>query len=153
MSDLNPEKLHVTFHAGTSAEELRLPRRYTLTHSDFSGDLFLSIGPGYDHRQIAGFYTRLMRDEVLAELKDDGQELSLHVYCHVSGGIVFGTARMRNGILHQHMRMVLEALRCGEEKLVAAYPGLGRVRVWVHFLSNRARYNRVEDWGLFQEYG
>lgn len=40
-----------------------MPRAYTLTHSDRTGDLFLSIGPKHDEAQVAGLYTRLMRDE------------------------------------------------------------------------------------------
>ena len=64
MNELNPQKLHVTFQKGISPQQLSLPRRYTLTHSDATGDLFLSIGAEYDQKQISGFYTRLMRDEV-----------------------------------------------------------------------------------------
>lgn len=153
MSELRPEKLQVTFQEGTSARELSLPRRYTLTHSDVTGDLFLTIGARYDRKQISGFYTRLMRDEVLAELSDDGKGVSLHVYCHVSGGLVFGSAGWRNDILRHHMRMVIEALHYGDRKLFTANPELEQVKVWVHFASNRARYNRVEDWGLIQSYG
>jgi len=152
MSELRPEKLHVTFHKGTSAQELSLPRRYTLTHSDSTGELFLSIGAEYDQKQISGFYTRLMRDEVLAELKDDGQGISLHVYCHVSGGFVFGSAGWRSDILHHHMRMVLEALRYGERELAHVHPEINEALVKVHFMSNRAKYNVVEDWGKVQDY-
>jgi hypothetical protein len=153
MIELRPEKLQVTFHEGTSAQELSLPRRYTLTHSDVTGDLFLTIGAEYDRKQISGFYTRLMRDEVLAELTDDEQDVSLYVYCHVSGGFVFGSAGWRNYILHHHMRMVIEALYYGDRELFASNPELKQVKVWVHFASNRARYNRVEDWGFVQSYG
>jgi hypothetical protein len=71
MNALNPCKLHVTFHAGNSAGVLAFPRRYTLTHSDMTGDLFLTIRAEYDQTQIAGLYTLLMRDEVLAELKGE----------------------------------------------------------------------------------
>lgn len=152
MSELHPEKLHVTFHEGTTASELSLPRRYTLTHSDATGDLFLSIGTEYDQKQISGFYTRLMRDEVLAELKQDDGKLSLHLYCHVSGGFVFGSAHLRNEILHHHMRMVLEALRYGDHELIASNPDLDRSLVKVHFSSNHKRYDCIEDWGLFQDY-
>jgi len=150
MSELHPEKLHVTFHEGTTASELSLPRRYTLTHSDVTGDLFLSIGAEYDHKQISGFYTRLMRDEVLAEILNKQQELFLHVYCHVSGGVVFGTAGWRNDILHGHMSMVIEALRYGDRALFSAHPEMNGASVKVHFISNRAKYNTTEDWGLVQ---
>ena len=61
MTELNPNKLHVSFQAGASAQELSLPRRHTLTHSDVTGDLFLTIGIDYNRKQVSGFYTRLMR--------------------------------------------------------------------------------------------
>ena len=152
MSKLNPNKLHVTFLEDTTERELCLPRRYTLTHSDISGELFLSIGETYNQKQISGWYTRLMRDEVLVELKGENESFSLHVYCHVSGGIVFGAAGWRNDILLHHMRMVIEALRYGDRELVSAYPALDDAKVWVHFASNQARYNRVEEWGFLKEY-
>ena len=152
MRELNPAKLHVTFLEGTSVRDPDLPRRYTLTHSDSTGDLFLTIGADYDRRQISGFYTRLMRDEVLAELKNDGQEISLLIYCHVSGGLVFGPAGWRNGIFRHHMRMVLEALRYGERELISAHPELDEIKILVHFISNHDRYNKVEDWGNFQAF-
>jgi hypothetical protein len=152
MRELHPEKLHVTFQEGTPVQELSLPRKYTLTHSDATGDLFLSIGAEYDQRQISGFYTRLMRDEVLAEIINEGQELSLHVYCHVSGGFVFGTAGWRNDILHGHMRMVIEALRYGDRELFHTHPEVNGAPVKVHFVSSRAKYNGIEDWGLVQAY-
>lgn len=152
MNKLNPSKLYVTLLEGTTERELYLPRRYTLTHSDISGDLFLSIGAAYNQNQISGWYTRLMRDEVLAELKSEEGSFSLHVYCHVSGGIVFGTAGWRNDILHYHMRMVIEALRYGDRELVSAYPQLDDAKVRAHFSSRHVRYNRVEEWGSLKEY-
>ncbi len=152
MSDLQPEKLHVTFQAGTSVGEFSLPRRYTLTHSDLTGDLFLTIGADYDHTQISGIYTRLMRDEVLAEWQQDRTSPSLHVYCHVSGGLAIGSAHWRNDILLTHMRGVIEALCHGDRDLAAQVPELAEARVWVYFRSNEPRYDRVEDWGLVRNY-
>jgi hypothetical protein len=152
MIKLNPQKLHVTFQGAASAQELSLPRRYTLTHSDITGDLFLTIGSEYDRKQIAGLYTRWMRDEVMAELTRERSEMVMHVYCHVSGGFVFGSAHWRNEILHHHMRMVLEALRGGDRELVTAHPELDRATVRVHFKSNDKRYDLVENWGPIQTY-
>ena len=61
------EKLLVKFLAGVDAQGPLDGRCYTLTHSDFSGDLFLSVGSEFDTKAISGFYTRIMRDEVLVE--------------------------------------------------------------------------------------
>ncbi len=152
MKELNPRKLHVTFQGAASANDLSLYRRYTLTHSDFTGDLFLTIGPDFSWKQISGLYTRLMRDEVLAELKHDEAGTVLHVYCHVSGGLVFGSARWRFDIFHHHLRMVLEALRYGDRELVSSHPEINRSAVVVHFASNHKGYDCLENWGAFQDY-
>jgi hypothetical protein len=42
MKRLNPDKLHVTYLSGTTQDKLILPRRYTLTRSDMTGELFVS---------------------------------------------------------------------------------------------------------------
>ena len=80
MKRLNPDKLHVTYLAGVTPDDLIVPRRYMLTHSDITGELFLSIGSDYDKKQISGLYTRLMRDEVLIELSQDVDNLLFIVY-------------------------------------------------------------------------
>jgi hypothetical protein len=71
MSRLSPGKLQVRLTEGSVADGPVMPRCYTLTHSDTTGDLFLTIGPDFDRAQISGLYTRLMRDEVLAEWRED----------------------------------------------------------------------------------
>ena len=72
---LRPEKLHVRFLPGAAPEGPVTSRCYTLTHSDTTGDLFLTIGPKHDREQISGLYTRLMRDEILAEWRDEYVDL------------------------------------------------------------------------------
>ncbi|MFC2028972.1 staygreen family protein [Chloroflexota bacterium] len=152
MKELNPDKLHVRFLAPNQSQEHILPRKYTLTHSDLTGDLFLSIGPYYDRKQIGGFYTRLMRDEVLAELKEEDKVIRLQAYCHVSGGIVIGNARWRNDIFHHHMRLVLESLHYGDRNLLKTNPELEHIKVWVHFKSNHEKYDKNENWGCYLDF-
>jgi hypothetical protein len=112
---VDPRRLHVTFAPGVSPRGPLIPRAYTLTHSDSSGELFLGVGAAYDRRQIGGLYTRLMRDEVLAawsegdgrsegaapsDLVPEDAAAHLLVHCHVSGGLVVGTA----GLVRFHSR-------------------------------------------------
>lgn len=152
MSRLQPAKLHVTFREDTSKTKFSLPRKYTLTHSDLSGELFLTIGAEYQKKQILGLYTRLMRDEVLAEWQEDGRSLALHLSCHVSGGLVLGTARWRNDILLQHMGMVIEAFHYGDREAISSHAEMRQAGVFVHFRSSHAKYDRVEDWGSLDSY-
>jgi hypothetical protein len=150
MSELKPEKLHVTYQGRTTDQVFSLPRRYTLTHSDRTGDLVLTIGSEYDLRQISGWYTRLMRDEALAEVLQEGKAFSLHIHVHVSGGLTFGSARMRDAILHHHMPLVIEAITFADRRIFTSLPELNITRVWVHYASAREKYNRVEDCGSIE---
>jgi hypothetical protein len=152
MSRLRPEKLHVRLVKGSTADGPVTPRRYTLTHSDTTGDLSLTIGPAFDQAQISGFYTRLMRDEVLAEWREEEGGPSLHVYCHVSGGLVFGSASFRYAIFRRELPLVLESFRYGDRRLFEAYPELDEAPIRVHFRSNRRRYRRRERWGTPADY-
>jgi hypothetical protein len=152
MSRLDPEKLHVTYLAGVTSTGPVVGRHYTLTHSDSTGDLYLTIGPNYNRRQISGWYTRLMRDEVLAEWKSDDGELTLYVYCHVSGGLVFGRAGWRFKIFHREMPLVLEAIRYGDKELFSDNPELDRASIRVVFRASRPEYNASEDWGTLEDY-
>jgi len=152
MSSLNPAKLHVRFFKSISQDNFELPRRYTLTHSDATGDLFLVIGKEYDFKAISGWYTRLMRDEVLGEWLQDRSGLALHIYCHVSGGISFGLAGWRNNILVYHMPQVIQAIRFGDGKLFINDSTLDQYQVFVHFQASRKCYDRVENYGMISNY-
>jgi hypothetical protein len=152
MSRLNPAMLHVQFAEGSAADGPLCPRRYTLTHSDQTGELFLTIAPEVDRNQISGWYTRWMRDEVIAEWLSGVEGPSLHVYCHVGGWLALGGASMRDGIFRRELPLVLEAFRFGDRALFVARPELDQAPVWVHFESTNARYQKVEHWGTPAEY-
>jgi hypothetical protein len=152
MQRLNPEKLHVKYLSGASPEQLTLPRCYTLTHSDRTGDLFLSIGREYNKEETSRLYTRLMRDEVLAELYDDGNVMDFKVYCHVSGGIVVGSTKWRYKIFQSELPLVLESIRYGDRALFEKNPDLDKTPVIVSFQSTRKRYNKMEHWGIMAKY-
>ena len=152
MTRLTPEKLHVKFLHGISPDSCLTPRYYTLTHSDFTGDLFLTIGQCYDTKQTSKLYTKLMRDEVLAELREDSHGYSLNVYCHVSGGLVFGRAKWRYEIFHSELSLALEAIRYGDRVLFDSDPKFDLVPVVVNFKSSDKRYNKTEKWATLGDY-
>jgi len=151
MVDFNPEKLKVVFKASVESNNLKLPRKYTLTHSDSTGDLFLTISNDYDLKQISSFYTRFMRDEVLAEWLMTNDHLELHFYVHVSGGLLFGWASMRDRIFRSHLPLVFQTIIHGEKKLIENFPQLKESQIYVHFQSKNKKYNKIENFGKMKE--
>jgi hypothetical protein len=93
-----------------------------------------------------------MRDEVLAEWKDTGEGVALHVYCPVSDGFVFGSAPFRYGIFQDELPLVLEALRYGDSSFFAVHPQPDIAPICVHFESTVPRYNVTERWGVPADY-
>lgn len=152
MAKLNPAKLHVRLLEGVTPLEPIYPRKYTLTHSDRTGNLYLTIAREYAWQQTQGLYTRLMRDEILASWEQTGDALELHLNCHVNGGLVVGTARRRNRAMIRDLPLMLESLRYGDSMLVDLHPELDEAPVFVHFHSNTDRYRRVEPYSCFGDY-
>lgn len=151
MSRLNPQKLHVRFK-GAKPDVFVLPRRYTLTHSDSTGDLYLTISSDFNNKQVSGWCTRSMRDEVLAEWKTSQDKLYLHVYCHVCGGFVFGTVSLRESIFRREMPLVLEAIRYGDGELFDSDAELDNIEVVVHFRKSKTEKCEPEMWGPLGKY-
>lgn len=91
-------------------------RRYTLTHNDITGALQLSIGSDYNQRQVDGFYTRILRDEITAEWlfgKGSAAPAELHIYCHVSGDERWlAPPQLRNFIFRREMTLVSLGTLC-----------------------------------------
>jgi hypothetical protein len=152
MGRLDPEKLHVSYVDDTACTSTLIPRCYTLTHSDLTGRLWLTIGREYDSRQLSHCCTRLWRDEVLAEWQAAPDEVALNVHCHVSGGFVLGWPRLRNAIFRRELPLALEALCIGDQALFDTQPALDHAPILVHFHAEQARYAVTENWGCPADY-
>lgn len=152
MKRLDPHKLHVRFLGDAGELQSVAPRCYTLTHSDRTGHLYLTVASCHAREQISGWYTRFMRDEVLADWDDGDGHPALHVHCHVSGGFAFGTAGLRNAIFQRELPLVLEAIRYGDRAFFDAHPHMDDAPISVHFHARQARYDRIEGWGTPSQY-
>lgn len=131
----------------------KLPRTYTLTHSDITSKLTLAISQTINNSQLQGWYNQLYRDEVVAEWRKVKGNMSLHVHCHISGGhfLLDLCARLRFFIFTKELPLVLKAFAHGDGNLLNSYPELQEASVWVYFHSNVQEFNRVECWGPLRE--
>ena len=93
-----------------------------------------------------------MRDEVLAEFAKEEDGLVFKVYCHVSGGFVFGTAKWRYNIFHSQLPLVLEAISYGDRTLFEQNPELDNAPVLIYFKSSDRRFDEVENWRTMTDY-
>ena len=147
MSNLSPEKLSVDFREGVTSISPIIPRRYTLTHSDITAELFLTIGLIYDYDKISA-----IRDEVLGEWVKAGDGFFFHVYLHVDGNLGPATTAIRNAVFRRELPLALEAIRYGDENFFSSHLELDYAPIIVYFNSMNPNFNRIENWGTFSDY-
>ncbi|SFD15394.1 staygreen family protein [Clostridium uliginosum] len=147
MSKLNPEKLSVDFRPGVTPTEPIIPRKYTLTHSDITAELFLAIGLEYAYDKI-----NPMRDEVLGEWIKIGEKYLYYVYLYVDGQLESDLASIRNSIFRRELPLALQAIRYGDKDFFNIHPELDKVQIIIHFNSVNPYFNKVENWGTFSDY-
>ena len=106
LSDFNKEKLNVVFATDIDKSGPIIPRRYTLTHSDETGELFLSIGKYYDYSKV-----NESRDEVLGCWNCDENNLyylRFEVLLDACGGEE--KLAIRNKIFRNELPMAIRAI-------------------------------------------
>lgn len=148
MKRLNPGKLFVEYRGEVSPQWPIIPRLYTLTHSDETGELFLTIGDLFAKDKITS-----NRDEVLAEWIPYGTDdvaLTLYVFLDTPEG--YEASINRNAIFVRELPLALEAIRYGDRKFFESFPQLDSSPVLIQFTSMYPELNRVEYWGKPADY-
>ncbi|MGH4140505.1 staygreen family protein [Clostridium sp.] len=147
MKKLNPQSLSVNFGIGANKTEPIIPRKYTLTHSDITGELFLTIAEKYDYEKITD-----MRDEVLAEwiMANDDYALMVNVMVDNERNPVMSA--IRNDIFVRELPLALEAIIYGDRELLKTNSFLYKTPIYVKFNSDYPVFNRLELWGTLSDY-
>jgi hypothetical protein len=147
MKKFDPEKLSVEYRDAVSFECPLIGRRYTLTHSDATAQLFLTVG-----KTFAWDKTTNMRDEVLAEWRIHLCSPYLYVYVPVDGETGPELAKTRYAIFRRELPLALAAMVYGDRNIYQAFPSLSSAPIWVHFDSKNMEFNQFEYWGVPQNY-
>ena len=147
MFKFQPEKLNVNYKDKISTSSTLIPRKYTLTHSDESGELFLSIGSKYDLDQID--YNN--RDEVLGSWEKDN-EYYLLITVEVDKGEDLSNTIRRDKIFRQELPLALMAIIYGDNLLLENNKELYESPIRVKFNSKINEYNMLEEWGKVNDY-
>ena len=149
MSNFSAERLTVEFRDGLSAKELILPRCHTLTHSDFTGQLFLTIGTQFASDKV----NIQMRDEVLGYWKMEGNQLFYNIYVYIDNQEHdLNTAIRRDEVFRRELPLALTAIRYGDRFLFDRYPYLDCSMIIVNFISSYPQLSKQEYWGTFSSF-
>ncbi|MCD7036516.1 staygreen family protein [Metabacillus sp. GX 13764] len=147
MEKLNPGKLSVSFECGLSLYGPAEGRKYTLTHSDQTGQLFLMIRREYAYEKITS-----MRDEVLGLWLYRNRRIVFQAYVHVDDVYQPGVSEKRNAIFVKELPLALGAIRYGDRQLFSWCPELDAAPIWVFFQSGSPSIMRNEYFGPFSKY-
>ena len=149
MSKFKPEKLTVEYRNGVTAREPVIPRKHTLTHSDSTGELFLTIGTQYAWDKV----DMELRDEVIGGWKNNSNYFHYNVYLPIDKeGHDLNTAIRRNEVFRRELPLALTAIRYGDRFLFDQYPSLDYFQIIVIFMSRHPQLVKQESWGTFSSY-
>ena len=147
MSEFIPKNLKVSLKGDISITEPIIPRKYTLTHSDETAELFLTIGSEYDYYAID--YEN--RDEVIAcWKKKEAYSLLVSVKLDIGLGII--NIIKRDKIFRQELPLALTAIVFGDNLFLENNKDLYYAPIIVKFESGVKEYNLIENWGRVKDY-
>lgn len=133
MSNFSPEHLFVKFRNGIKETKLTFPRKYTLTHSDITNELFLTIRTEFALDKI----NFDMSDEVLGEWILYGGSLYFNVYVYIDRQDQdFNVALKLDKIFRRELPLALTAIRYGNRSLFDQYPFLDSSYIIINFVSS-----------------
>ncbi|HWO95512.1 MAG TPA: staygreen family protein [Bacillus sp. (in: firmicutes)] len=147
MKKLNPDKLQAEYRIGVTPTHPVIGRKYTLTHSDITAELFLTVALEYAYDKIGP-----MRDEVLAEFKFHQCRDVFHVYCYIGGAADYQMAQLRYHIFKNELPLALQAIRYGDAMFFKCHPSLDYCPIFVYFDSIYPDLNTVESFGSLSQY-
>ena len=147
MTKFQPDKLSVSYKDEIGTKNFLFPRKYTLTHSDENGELFLSIGKKYDLDQI----NYNVRDEVLGSWEKDDREYLL-ITLEVDKGDYIGNTINRDKIFRQELTLALVAIIYGDNLFFENNKELYEAPIRVKFNSRFSEYDTLEEWGKVKNY-
>jgi hypothetical protein len=145
--ELNPQKVFVQYRDIMKPYEPVMERKYTITHSDITAELFVFVAENYAEDQITS-----MRDEVRIAWRQSKKGLALIGSVIVDGEGVLGSAYIRNIIFYKEMPTALQALRQADRFLFDKEPNLDNTPVFIHFISNNPAYDKIYDFGTIGIY-
>lgn len=147
MFELKKDKLKVSFKDNIGKSRPIMPRKYTLTHSDETAELFLSIGNKYDLDKI----NYSVRDEVLGSWEKD-DEYYLLINIEVGNNNDINSIIKRDEVFRRELPLALTAIVYGDNLFLENNKELYDASVIIKFNCQIKEYDVLENWGKIKDY-
>lgn len=149
MPKLDLSKLHVKYLPPATDFRPVEQRKYTVTHSDETGDVFLAIGHAYDNNAV----NQKFRDELLAEWIPQLGQFVLLGNVYVSGGEYDEKyAKIRYMIFKKEAKLALSAIMHGDSGFLSNYPWLLDAPIYIQFQSIYPEFSQILYFGTPRQY-
>ncbi|CDM67252.1 hypothetical protein CM240_0073 [Clostridium bornimense] len=139
-------KIFTEFRDGVTETYPIEGRKYTVTHSDKTGDLFVTIGLKYAEDKIDK-----LRDEVLLKWTHSNGKIKLVGEVLIDNDTI-KKSKIRNMLFNKEMPLALQAIRYGDRKLFEENKKLDDIVIEIKFISELEEYNKVKNFGTMKEY-
>lgn len=123
-------------------------RKYTITHSDNTGDLFVTIGREYAYDKV----NQVIRDEVLISWHEENGHNYLFGSVFVDGDELERNAEMRYEIFNQEMPKANKAMIEADIHLFEQFPELMNADILINFDSEDRKLSKVGYFGKVRDY-
>lgn len=143
----NPDKLQTTFVYPITMYGPIKGRKYTLTHSDKTGMMFLTIANVYNYSAI----NQDLRDELLGTWSTYNGSYGLFLYAYVGNSDYFSSL-FKYGAFKSHMKLALQAIIYGDRELLEEYPDLTNSPIYLKFDSSIPIFDNYEFYGYVKNY-
>lgn len=148
MTDFHPKKLKVRFILPASPTEPLNGRKYTITHSDDSGQLFLDIGTDFNYEAMSAN----SRVEIMTEWQIDWQyRLTGRVYVDL-GDCTIDEAQIRFNDFQKSIAKALQGIAFGDRLFLSNYPLLLDAPIYIYFESNYQEFKQLYYYGTLKQY-
>ncbi len=147
MSDIDKSKVLVEYRDGVCEKSPVIGRKYTVTHSDVTGELYVTIG-----REYATDLFSEIRDELLLTIFccDNSVRIRGVVQLDVAGKAFDREKRMQ--IFTNEMSKALQAVRYADHEFFEKHKFLDYEPILLRFASKDTRYDRIYHFGSMRDY-
>ncbi|MGM9986844.1 MAG: staygreen family protein [Bacillaceae bacterium] len=142
-----PAKLETTFVDPITPYSPIKGRKYTLTHSDMTSMMFLTIATEYNYSAI----NQDLRDELLGTWKTYDNSYKLLLYAYI-GDSDYYVSLTKYHAFKYHMDLALQAIMYGDRELLKKYPELANCPIYIKFDSFIPIFNNYEFYGYIKDY-